>query len=105
MILAGQLVVNIPKTRKKPKQREQQMIMEIMTRLTAEARSGRMPQDAFVVGWPGGCRPANALDADAVMQTWAKDRLTIAVRVDPRNDGQVRLDSDMLRQMDLLKRH
>lgn len=104
LILAGQLIVDIPKTRKKPKRREQRMIMEIMERLTAEARSGRMPEDAMVIGWPGGCRPANAVDADndALLAAWAKDRITIVVRVDPRNDGQVRIDSDLLRQMKLL---
>jgi hypothetical protein len=106
LTLAGQLFVDIPKTRK-PKRRQQQMIREIVQRLTAEARLGRMPEDAMVYGWPGGCKPANAVDTDndALMAAWAKDRLVIAVRVDPRNDDHLRVDSDILLQMGLVKRH
>src|SRR5262249_23149637 len=94
LILAGQLVVDIPKT-KKPKRREKQMIAEIVQRLTAEARSGQMPDDAMIAGWPGGRPPANAVDVrnDALMAPWAKDRIIIAVRVD--RHGQPRVDSDM----------
>jgi hypothetical protein len=105
LILAGQLVVDIPKS-KKPKRREQQMVAEIIQRLTADARSGQMPDDAFVCGWHGGRRPEDAVDVhdDVVMASWARDRLVIAVRIDPRNDGQVRIDSDILLQADLLKR-
>jgi hypothetical protein len=105
LILAGHLIVDVPKSRKKPKQREQQMIVEIVQRLTAQAQSGQMPDDAIVYGWPGGCRPANAVDVDndALMASWAKERLVIGVRVDPRNDGYVRLDSDILRQIGLVK--
>jgi hypothetical protein len=33
------------------------------------------------------------------MASWAKDRLSIAVRIDPRNDGLLRIDSDMARQL------
>jgi hypothetical protein len=106
LILAGQLIVDIPKT-KKPKRRQQRMIVEIVERLSAAARSGQMPADAMVYGWPGGCRPANAVDVhnNALMAAWAKDRITIAVRIDPRNDGHLRLDSDMLLEMGLVKRH
>jgi hypothetical protein len=106
LILAGQLIVDIPKT-KTPKRRQQRMIAEIVERLTADARSGQMPADAMVYGWPGGSKPANAVDVDndALMASWAKDRLVIAVRVDPRDDGHLRVDSDMLLQMGLVKRH
>jgi hypothetical protein len=106
-ILAGQLIVDIPKT-KKPKRRQQRMIAEIVQRLTASAQSGQMPVDAVVYGWSGGSRPANAVDVndDALMAAWAKDRIAIAVRVDPSpRDGHLRVDSDMLLQMGLVKRH
>jgi hypothetical protein len=107
LILAGQLVVDIPiPKRKKPKRREQQMVVKIVQRLTADAQSGQMPDDALVCGWRGGCRPANAADIhdDALMLNWASDRLTVAVRVDPRTDGYLRIDNDALLQMGLVKR-
>jgi hypothetical protein len=105
-ILAGQLIVDIPKSRRKPKRREQRMIAEIVQQLTDQAQSGQMPDDAIVYGWPGGCRPANAADVDndALMASWAKDRIAVGVRIDPRNDGRLRMDSDMLLQAGLLKR-
>jgi hypothetical protein len=105
-ILAGQLIVDIPRSRKKPKRREQQMITEIVQLLSANAQSGQMPDDAVVYGWPGGCRPANAVDVDndALMASWAKERIVIVVRIDPRNDGYLRIDSDALLQMGLVER-
>jgi hypothetical protein len=39
------------------------------------------------------------------MANWAKTRIVIEVRVDPRNDGKVRIDSDTLRQMGVIKEH
>jgi len=106
LILAGQMIVDIPK-RKKPKRRQQQMIAEIVQRLTADARSGQMPDDAIAYGWPGGCRPVDAVDVhnEALMASWAEERTVIAVRVDPREDDFLRIDSDMLLQMGLVKRH
>jgi hypothetical protein len=106
LILAGQLIVDIPK-RRKPKRREQQMLAAIVQQLTAQAQSGQIPDDAIVYGWPGGCRPANAVDVDddVLMASWAKERMVVGVRVDPRNDGYLRVDSDMLLQMDLVKHH
>jgi hypothetical protein len=105
LILAGQLIVDIPKG-KKPKRRQQRMIIEIVQRLTAAAQSGKMSDDAIVYGWAGGSRLANAVDVhnEALMANWVKDRLVIGVRVDPRNDGYLRVDSDMLLQAGLLKR-
>jgi hypothetical protein len=105
-ILAGQLIVDIP-NRKKPKRREQRLVTEIVQRLTAAAQSGQMPDDALIYGWPGGCRPAKAVDVDddALMASWAKDRAVIGVRVDPRTDDYLRIDSDMALQMGLVKRH
>jgi len=103
--LAGQLVVDIPK-RKKPNRRQQRLIAEIVQRLKEGAMSGQMPDDAVVYGWPGGCKPPNAVDVDdnAVMAAWAEEHMVIGVRVDSRHDNQIRLDSDALLQMGLLKR-
>jgi hypothetical protein len=107
MILAGKLIVDIPKTTK-PKRRHQRMIAEIVQRLTEGARSQQMSGDAIVYGWPNNSRPPDAdatVDDDALMANWAKSRIVIEVRVDPRNDGKVRIDSDALRQMGIIKEH
>jgi hypothetical protein len=103
LILAGQLIVDIPK-HAKMKERHQRLIAAIVQWLTAEVSAGNMPDDAIVYGWPGGRRPADPdeiINNDALMSSWAKTRITIALRIDPRSDGKVRIDSDILRQMGL----
>jgi hypothetical protein len=103
-ILAGQLIVDLP-NEGEATQHEQEMVSAIVQQLTAAAQSGKLSDANLVVGWrsPDGCPPENAADIhdDALMASWAKDRLAITVRVDPRNDGYVRLDSDIIRQLDL----
>jgi len=103
-ILAGQLIVDIPKT-KKLKKRDEQEIHRIIERLTADVP--RMPPDeaAVVFGWRGGVRPPSAVDTtnDKIMGAWAQRSLTIGLRVDPRKDGNPSVDSDMLWQMGLHK--
>jgi hypothetical protein len=42
---------------------------------------------------------------DALMAAWAQRRVVIAVRIDPRADGMVRLDSDIARQLGLVREH
>jgi hypothetical protein len=69
LILAGRLIVDIPKTTK-PKRRHQRLIAEIVQRLTEGARSQQMPDNAIVYGWPNNRRPANAdetVDNDELM--------------------------------------
>jgi hypothetical protein len=110
-VLAGQLIVDIPKG--KLKGRHKRIVQGIIQRLTTEARSGRMPTDALVFGWHGAAklakeglaRPPNAVDTsnDEIMSAWAARSIVCAVRVDPRNDGLMRFDSDVLRQMGLPK--
>jgi hypothetical protein len=80
-----------------------QAIASIVQQLTAEAQSGRMPDDAMVYGWWGNSRPPNAADTnnDEIMIAWAKRSVAIGVRVSPRSDGMLRVDTDMLRQLDL----
>ena len=81
------------------------MIQNIITQLMAEARSGFMPADALVFGWHGGSKPPYAVDTndDVIMTAWVNRSLVIGVRVDPRDDDFLRVDSDALAQMGLLK--
>jgi hypothetical protein len=97
LTLAGYLIVDLPNS-EKASRLEMEMVPEIVRRLVAEAQSGRMPTDAMVFGWRGGKRPTNAVDTNdaAVMTPWAKSRLSIMLRIDPRNDGYIRFDSEMM---------
>jgi hypothetical protein len=106
LILAGQLVVDLPKNAGSTRH-HQEMVASIIQGLLTEVRSGQIPDDAVVTGWHGGCRPDNAVDVfdDALMAAWAETRLVVAVRVDPRSDGRIRVDSDMQRQMRKLAGH
>jgi hypothetical protein len=99
--LAGKLIIDLPQSDEDPNRREKQMVRDIVQRLIAEAR--QMPDNAIVFGWHGGARPANAIDVDddALMRAWAETRLTIALRIDPRNDGFMRIDSETRRQAGL----
>jgi hypothetical protein len=105
-ILAGRLVIDIPK-RKTPNRRQQRLINESVQELIEAAVSGQWPDGAVVYGWPGGCKPTNAVDVndDAVMAAWAKEHMVVELRVDSGHGGQIRFDNDILLQMGLLKRH
>jgi hypothetical protein len=100
-ILAGRLFMDIPR-RAKLKGADRRMIATIVRKLTEKAQSDQMPDDAIVYGWGDGLRPPNA-DAitsnNEVMAAWARNRLVIEVRVDPRSDGLMRVDSDLARQL------
>jgi hypothetical protein len=106
LALAGTLVVDTPRTTKLgPEQKH--MIAELVQRLSAAARAGEMSDEfAVAYGWRDGLRPDNA-DAitgnDELMQRWADSRLVIAVRCDAHGDGMLRIDSDTLRQLGLVK--
>jgi len=102
LILAGMLVVDIPKGTKL-KRRHQRLVARIIQELLQHAQSGQMPHDALIHGWQD-ARPSNAAD-DSQIDSWAETRLHIAVRIDPRHDGLMRLDSDIRRQMGMLKEH
>jgi hypothetical protein len=98
LTLAGHLIVDIPLTEADENNDAQRILVEeVVQRLIADAESGRMPDDAFLIGWPGGGgRPANAVDTDdALMKAWAETRMRIGLRVDPRNDGILRIDSGL----------
>ena len=88
-ILAGTLRLNIFGQRSlSPRARRE--LVQIIRGLTEDVQAGHMPDDAFVVGWPGdGRKPMNAADVtDAeVMASWNTRALTLFVRVD-RNGEQ-----------------
>lgn len=102
LLLAGNLVVDIAKGTK-PKRKHQRMIAEIIRRLSAEVRVGRMADNAVIYGWRGGRKPDNAAD-DAAIDRWVETRAIIAVRVDPRDDGLMRIDSGMAVELGLVKK-
>jgi hypothetical protein len=101
-LLAGTLIVNIPKN-KANKPRNRQQVSDIVTTLVDMARAGTLPNTMFG-GWPEGKKPVNSkaiIDDDALLKAWSKDRLCIAVRVERGESGMLRIDSDALRQMGL----
>jgi hypothetical protein len=102
LLLAGNLIIDIAKGTK-PKRKHQRMIAELIERLTAEVRAGRMADNAVIYGWRGGRKPDNAAD-DAAIDRWVKTRIIIAVRVDPRDDGLTPIESDMARELGLAKK-
>jgi hypothetical protein len=95
-ILAGSLIVDIPKDSEG--EDYQLMVAEIIRLLMIDAQSGRMSNDALMFGWRGGAKPANACDTgdDAIMEPWAKRSMKYIVRIDPRNDGFLRIDAAAL---------
>jgi hypothetical protein len=99
LTLAGYLIVDIPLTEADENNDAQRILVEeVVQRLIADAQSGRMPDDASFIGWPGGGgRPTNAVDTDddALMKAWAETRMRIGLRVAPRNDGMLRIDSEL----------
>src|SRR5262245_28857641 len=79
-ILAGQLIVDIPKG--KLNKRRQRRINKMLQMLTDMVQSGQMQNDAMIYAWPRGQRPINAdeiVDDDALMAQWAKTRIIIGV--------------------------
>jgi hypothetical protein len=104
-ILAGNLILDEPKLSGEdlPDLMEQE-VPAIVQGLTEMAQSALLPDDAMVIGWRGGRQPVNAVDIDddALMGAWAKGRLSVVVRIDPREDADdLRIDSDVLRQFGL----
>jgi hypothetical protein len=84
LVLAGILVVDLPKGAK-VKRQHQRMIDEIIGRLIADARSGQMSADAVIFGWHNNRRPPNAdgfVKSYEVQSNWAETRHTIEVKVD-----------------------
>jgi len=85
LLLAGILVVDLPKAAKENK-RDMRLVEEIVQELTERARSGVLG-DELTVGWHGGHKPENFNRNDDVsLATWARGCLKITVRVGPPTD-------------------
>jgi hypothetical protein len=82
LLLAGDLIIDLPADPEgwSPAQRE--TLKAIHLRLLLAARAGEMPEDSIVYGWPGGEKPANAVDVDnhALMDAWMSERTFIVLR-------------------------
>ena len=75
-------------------------------RLTAAVQAGQITEDTTeIFGWRDGRRPDNAdafVKSEEAKANWANTHLTFAVRVDPRDDGMLRIDSNLRKLMGLL---
>jgi hypothetical protein len=86
----------------------QQTSAGIVQRLLEMKKSKQMPDNELVVGWHQGERPENAkeiINNDKLMSVWAQRSSRIKVRVDPRKDGFMRIDSDIARGLGLPRDH
>lgn len=92
-ILAGSLVIDEPKPVKgeHPPEQVTEAANAIIQKLTEMAQSALLPDDAIIYGWRDGLKPVNAVDNDELIAAWAKERICIAVRIDLRTDGHLRL--------------
>jgi hypothetical protein len=101
-ILAGQLIVDLPKGAK-PNKRNTRLVEKIIDHLLESAESWTLGS-GVTVGWRDDQKPENAVreDDDAALTAWASTRLVIGVRVDPDPPGQMKMDSDLRRQLGLL---
>jgi len=90
LLLAGILVVDLPKAAKENK-RDMRLVEEIVQELTERAQSGVLG-DELTVGWVGRHKPEKAVNQndDAALGAWARGCLKIAVRIGPRAGSQAR---------------
>ena len=103
--LAGLLFVNIPKS-KKLKKRQRLEMNYIVKQLYEDIKADPLTVIKCAL-WHGGQRPADAVDVndDALMQAWADDLVCVAVEVDPGRGGDMRIDSNLARQLGLTTTH
>jgi hypothetical protein len=91
-ILAGRLLTPFPK-RGKPSQAESDEIAALIQELTRMARED--PSIGEVGAWRGDIKPPGGLKPPfpkAALLARAKSCAVVVVRVDPRNDGRIRVD-------------
>jgi hypothetical protein len=72
------------------------------------AKSEQMPDNELVIGWHQGERPENAkeiINNHKLMSAWAQRSLRMKLRVDPRKDDFMRIDSDIARELGLTRDH
>ena len=60
IMLAGDLIIDIPYTRKNLNRRQWRLVIEIFKQLAETACSVQLPDNAILYGWPDGRRPDNA---------------------------------------------
>lgn len=102
--LAGTLVTDIPKHRKKITKADLRLLNRLIRQLAEDVRSN--PYIAEVGIWRNGSKPADGLSPpfdDKLMKERCKRCLSIAVRVGVSFPGGINLDSDLRRQMKLFQ--
>jgi hypothetical protein len=95
--LAGQLF--IPKKKMK-KNSGQELVSNITNFLIEHFKDNIHSNEAF--GWPNGRKPYCAdetLDDEKIMHAWLDRCVSIAVRVDPSSDAEMRMVSEMRRTL------
>jgi hypothetical protein len=98
-LLAGKLVTDIPK-HKQPSEDDQQLIAELIQWLAQTAQRDPDLDEAGV--WRDGVKPPDGLSPpfpDDAIQARVDRCLVVGVRVDPRNDGFLRLDDVALAEI------
>jgi hypothetical protein len=101
-VLAGMLILpGLPKTAKPNKKLKRFVNNTIQSLKQHRARMGEV-----TLGWHGGIKPDDAADLDAAaINQLGKTRMVVGVRIDPRHDGYMRIDSAMRRILDLPSIH
>jgi hypothetical protein len=81
-ILAGRLYVDVSKIKEPDRRQKKKVIAELIEMLAAIAQDG-MDDDALIIAWADGRKPANAVDVDdeALMQPWRGRTTHVEVRV------------------------
>jgi hypothetical protein len=103
--LAGVLIIDFPKSKRRVPDRAQRMANPIILHLIMMVRAGQLPYDAKVYGWKDDIWPPNSdeiTENKAVIKAWADKRVCIGVRAS--TDGRFPVDSHMLQQMGLAAR-
>ena len=99
-MLAGQLIVGIPKGGAN-KKRNREAIEFIVSQLKEMVESNQLPHNAFIVGWLGGRIPENAadIDDDEIMAAWTARSTVIGLRLGAPFGHEFPLDSDAMAQV------
>jgi hypothetical protein len=95
-VLAGRLVTPFPK-REKPSAAESEEIAALIQKLTTMARED--PAMAGVGAWRGNVKLPDGLKPpfpDAAMLARMERCAVVIVRIDPRNDGLMRIDDTLM---------
>src|SRR5262249_46083196 len=109
LLLAGDLIIDVPSDIEDWSSEQREMVTAIHLRLVSAARSGGMPEDSIVYGWPDGEKPANAVDVDnhALIDAWMSERTFILLRATEHAADEFlrQPDSVTLQHLGMLQRH